>query len=55
MTSQAGSSRKSLSMTNSSLTGKKKPENGGPESARKSFASSRNMYVQFYEIYFVFS
>lgn len=43
MTSQGGSSRKSLSMTNSSLTGKKKPENGGSDSARKSFASSRNM------------
>ncbi|KAK2662365.1 hypothetical protein Ddye_000939 [Dipteronia dyeriana] len=43
MTSQGGSSRKSMSLTNSSLTGKKKVENGGPDSARKSFASSRNM------------
>ncbi|KAK4846530.1 hypothetical protein QYF36_018678 [Acer negundo] len=43
MTSQGGSSRKSLSLTNSSLTGKKKVENGGPDSARKPFAPSRNM------------
>ncbi|KAL5795290.1 hypothetical protein ACOSQ2_000110 [Xanthoceras sorbifolium] len=43
MTSQSGSSRKSLTLTNSSLYGKKKAENGGPDSARKSFASSRNM------------
>ncbi|XP_021905566.1 CBS domain-containing protein CBSCBSPB5-like [Carica papaya] len=45
MTSQSGSSRRSLSLSNSSLQGKKKAsENGGggPESARKSFAASRS-------------
>ena len=47
MTSQGGSSRKSMSLMNSSSTGKKKVENGGPDPARKSFVSSRNMYAQF--------
>lgn len=46
MAGQGGSSRKSLSMTSSSLTGKKKAENGGSD-LRKSFSVSRSMYVQF--------
>ncbi|KAL9422580.1 hypothetical protein AB3S75_034788 [Citrus x aurantiifolia] len=42
MAGQGGSSRKSLSMTSSSLTGKKKAENGGSD-LRKSFSVSRSM------------
>ncbi|PQQ17407.1 CBS domain-containing protein CBSCBSPB1-like [Prunus yedoensis var. nudiflora] len=46
MASQGGSSRRSLSLTNTSLQDKKKStdgSNGGPESARKSFSASRSM------------
>ncbi|KAM1776825.1 hypothetical protein ACFX14_007589 [Malus domestica] len=46
MASQGGSSRRSLSLTNTSLQDKKKPSdasNGGPDSARKSFTASRSM------------
>lgn len=57
MTSQSGSSRRSLSLSNSSLQGKKKAsENGGggPESARKSFAASRSsLYVSSTALEFV--
>lgn len=48
MASQGGSSRRSLSLTNTSLQDKKKSSdgiNGGPESARKSFSASRSMCV----------
>ncbi|PON95763.1 CBS- PB1 domain contining protein [Trema orientale] len=42
MASQGGGSRKSLSLSNTTLHGKKKSsENGGPDSARKSFQSSK--------------
>ncbi|BFG32296.1 hypothetical protein CerSpe_185700 [Prunus speciosa] len=46
MASQGGSSRRSLSLTNTSLQDKKKSSdgnNGGPESARKSFSASRSI------------
>ncbi|XP_009375201.2 LOW QUALITY PROTEIN: CBS domain-containing protein CBSCBSPB1 [Pyrus x bretschneideri] len=46
MASQGGSSRRSLSLTNASLHDKKKSSdanNGGPDSARKSFTASRPM------------
>ncbi|XP_009359422.2 CBS domain-containing protein CBSCBSPB5 isoform X2 [Pyrus x bretschneideri] len=46
MASQGGSSRRSLSLTNTSLQDKKKPSdasNGAPDSARKSFTASRSM------------
>ncbi|XP_008239489.1 PREDICTED: CBS domain-containing protein CBSCBSPB1-like [Prunus mume] len=46
MASQGGSSRRSLSLTNTSLQDKKKSSdgiNGGPESARKSFSASRSV------------
>ncbi|XP_068309026.1 CBS domain-containing protein CBSCBSPB1-like isoform X1 [Pyrus communis] len=46
MASQGGSSRRSLSLTNTSLQDKKKPSdasNGGPDSAGKSFTASRSM------------
>ncbi|PON77276.1 CBS- PB1 domain contining protein [Parasponia andersonii] len=42
MASHGGGSRKSLSLSNTTLHGKKKSsENGGPDSARKSFQSSK--------------
>lgn len=44
MASQAGSSRRSMSLSNSSVGGKKKIENGGAEPMRK-VSSSRSMYV----------
>ncbi|KAJ7945689.1 CBS domain-containing protein [Quillaja saponaria] len=44
MTSQDSSSRRSLSLTNSSFQGKKKySENGGPDPSRKSISTTRSM------------
>lgn len=56
MASQGGSSRKSLSLSNSSVGGKKKAENGGPDTIRRSFSASRTVYVRlsFVSSFFVF-
>lgn len=43
MASRRGSSRKSMSFSNSSVGGKKKTENGGPDTTRRMFSASRTV------------
>ncbi|XP_044504235.1 CBS domain-containing protein CBSCBSPB1 [Mangifera indica] len=43
MASRGGSSRKSMSFSNSSVGGKKKTENGGPDTTRRMFSASRTV------------